>query len=60
MAGYCKCGNEPSGSIKCGEFPDKLRACSLLRKASTPWSQYVLPGLCSLNCKRVKCAVLQL
>jgi hypothetical protein len=22
---YCKCGNEPSGSIKCGEFLDFLR-----------------------------------
>jgi hypothetical protein len=20
--GYCERGNEPSGSIKCGEFPD--------------------------------------
>ena len=20
LAGSCKCGNEPSGSIKCGEF----------------------------------------
>ena len=25
MAGYCECGNEPSGSIKCGEFLDWLR-----------------------------------
>ena len=22
MAGICECGNEPSGSIKCGEFLD--------------------------------------
>jgi hypothetical protein len=22
VAGTCKCGNEPSGSIKCGEFLD--------------------------------------
>jgi len=22
VAGYCKCGNEPPGSIKCGEFLD--------------------------------------
>jgi hypothetical protein len=22
MAGNCECGNEPSGSIKCGEFLD--------------------------------------
>jgi len=25
-AGTCECGNEPSGSIKCGEFLDKLRS----------------------------------
>jgi hypothetical protein len=24
VAGYCEHGNEPSGSIKCGEFLDKL------------------------------------
>jgi hypothetical protein len=23
--GHCKCGNEPSGSIKCGEFFDWLK-----------------------------------
>jgi len=22
VAGFCECGNEPSGSIKCGEFFD--------------------------------------
>ena len=22
VAGYCECGNEPFGSIKCGEFLD--------------------------------------
>ena len=22
MAGTCECGNEPSGSIKCGEFAE--------------------------------------
>jgi hypothetical protein len=22
VAGICECGNEPSGSIKCGEFLD--------------------------------------
>ena len=27
MAGTCDCGNEPSGSIKCGEFVDWLRNC---------------------------------
>jgi len=25
--GCCKCGNEPSGSIKCGEFLEYLRTC---------------------------------
>jgi hypothetical protein len=25
VAGTCECGNEPSGSIKCGEFLDNLR-----------------------------------
>ena len=25
VAGTCECGNEPSGSIKCGEFLDPLR-----------------------------------
>ena len=27
VAGACKCGNEPSGSIKCGEFLDWMRNC---------------------------------
>jgi hypothetical protein len=36
VAGTCECGNEPSGSIKCGEFLDWL-----LKKDSAPWSQYV-------------------
>jgi hypothetical protein len=25
VAGVCECGNEPSGSIKCGEFLDRLQ-----------------------------------
>jgi len=25
VAGICECGNEPSGSIKCGEFLDLLQ-----------------------------------
>jgi hypothetical protein len=25
VAGTCECGNELSGAIKCGEFPDWLR-----------------------------------
>jgi hypothetical protein len=27
VAGSCKCGNEPSDSVKCGEFLDLLRTC---------------------------------
>jgi len=30
--GHCECGNGPSGSIKCGEFLDWLRAGWLLKK----------------------------
>ena len=25
VAGTCECGNEPSGTIKCGEFLDQLK-----------------------------------
>jgi hypothetical protein len=28
----CECGNEPSGSIKCGEFLDYLRPVSFSRR----------------------------
>jgi hypothetical protein len=27
MVGCCDAGNEPSGSIRCGEFLDQLRNC---------------------------------
>ena len=27
VAGCCECGNELSGSINCGKFPDQLRTC---------------------------------
>jgi hypothetical protein len=27
VANSCECGNEPLGSIKCGEFRDYLRTC---------------------------------
>ena len=37
MAGICACGNEPLGSIQCGEFLDWLRAGLLLRKDSALW-----------------------
>ena len=41
VAGTCECGNEPSGSIKCGEFLDQLRIGQFLKKNSTPWSEEV-------------------
>jgi hypothetical protein len=34
VAGCCECGNEPLGSIKCGEFLDQVKTCQLLRKTS--------------------------
>ena len=34
MVGSCKCGNEPSGSIKCRKFLDKLRTGQVLKKDS--------------------------
>ena len=39
MAGTCECGNEPSGSIKCGEFLDLLQTGLLLKKDSAAWSE---------------------
>ena len=41
VAGACECGNEPSGSIKCGEFLDQMQTCQLLKKDSPVWSKYV-------------------
>ena len=38
LAGTCECGNEPSCSIKYGEFLDKLRTGELLKKNSDSWS----------------------
>jgi hypothetical protein len=38
MAGACEYGNEPLGSIKCGEFFDQLTTSQLLKKDSAPWS----------------------
>jgi len=39
MAGTCERGNEPSGSIKCGEFLDWLKTRLLLKKDSAAWSE---------------------
>ena len=43
VAGTCEFGNEPSGSIKCGEFLDQLQAGQLLKKDSAAWNNR-LPG----------------
>jgi hypothetical protein len=39
VSGTCECGDEPSGSIKRGEFLDYLQSSELLRKDSAPWSK---------------------
>jgi len=39
VAGTYEYGNEPSGSIKCGEFLDQLNTGWLLKKDSAPWSK---------------------
>jgi hypothetical protein len=41
VAGTCKCGNEPSSSLKCGEFLDYLRTGYLVKTDSAPWSKYL-------------------
>jgi hypothetical protein len=38
VAGFCERDNEPSGSIKCGEFLDKLSDYYLVKKTTAPWS----------------------
>ena len=38
-AGTCECGNEPSGSIICGELLDQLKTGQFLKKNSAPWSK---------------------
>ena len=37
--GTCECGDELSGSIKCGEFLDQLKTGQLLKKDCGPWSK---------------------
>jgi len=39
VAGICECCNEPSVSIKRGEFLDKLRTGQLLKKDPGAWSE---------------------
>ena len=44
MAGACECGNEPSGSIKCGEFLDNLRTILRIMEDSAPRSGLISYG----------------
>jgi hypothetical protein len=39
MVDTFECGNEYSGSIKCGEFIDWLRSDQLLFKDSAAWNK---------------------
>jgi hypothetical protein len=38
VADCCEHGNEPSRSIKGGEFLDLLSDCQLFKKDSAPWN----------------------
>ena len=40
--GFCECDNEPSVSMKCGEFIEGVKTCWFLRKDSVPWSSILL------------------
>jgi len=37
----CECGNEPYGSLKCGEFLAWLGTGRLIKNDSAPWSTYI-------------------
>ena len=52
VAGTCECGNEPSGSIKCGESLGQLQTGQLLKKDSVLWGKYVTKTLASVNYNR--------
>ena len=39
VAGTFECGNETWGSVKRGEFLDKLRTGYILKKDCAPWSR---------------------
>jgi hypothetical protein len=41
VVGCCEHGNEPLGSVKCGEFVHKLRNCQLFKKDCAPQSWLV-------------------
>jgi hypothetical protein len=42
MAGSCGHGNEPSGSLKSGEFLELFSGYWLLNKDSAPWNYLIL------------------
>ena len=64
MADTCECGNEPSGSVKYGEFLDQLQTSQLLKKDSAPWSKQVsVYSYCyafSVLCILFHCVVLRI
>ena len=49
VADACECGNEPSGSVKYGEFLDQLQTSQLLKKDSAPWSKYQQTNNCPVT-----------
>ena len=55
MAGFCKRGNEPSGSIVCREFLDYPRTGKLLKKDCVPWSKLRQEGLMVMKVNRDGC-----
>ena len=52
MAGSCECGSELPGSIKCGEFIDKLRTSWLIKRDFAPF--YWLAGWLVISSVRRK------
>ena len=42
VADACECGNEPSGSVKCGEFLDQQQTSQLFKKDSAPCNKQVI------------------
>jgi hypothetical protein len=60
VVGACECGNEPSGSIKCGEFLDYLRTCLLLNMDSAPRSYVVGNGIHAKSADLLKMLILEM
>jgi len=44
LTGTSKRGNEPSGSINCGEFRDKLQTGWVLKKVSAAINKFLIEG----------------